>query len=85
MLTQDYEQARKKKEELEQEVLICQTRLERSEKIIEGLASEKLSWNQKQRTCLKDNETVLADTIFCACAVTYFGIFPTQYRQKSTH
>ena len=76
-----YEEEKRKKEELEREVESCQTRLWRSEKIITGLGSEKESWIQKQRECELDRETLLADSIFCACALSYFGVFPTNYRQ----
>jgi hypothetical protein len=48
------------------------------------LASEKLSWHKKETDCRSNNDTVLADALYCACAITYFGIFPTNYRTAAS-
>ncbi|KRX01956.1 hypothetical protein PPERSA_07601 [Pseudocohnilembus persalinus] len=81
-LTFEYNQAKKTKEDLEENVQICTIRLERATRIIDGLNSEKIAWEVKENNCQKDKKTVLADAIFSAAALTYFGTFPMGMREQ---
>lgn len=54
----------------------------RAEKLISGLASEKEAWRIRGQDCRNDTETILSDSVLCAVAVAYYGVFPQNTREQ---
>ncbi len=83
ILQLEYDNARKEKEALETQIRDCTLRLQRAEKLISGLASEKRSWIVKQQNCEQGKKCILSDALICAQAVLYNGVFTSFYRDRA--
>lgn len=46
-LEEEYKSAKEKEEELKKKVRLCEVQLDRAEKLIKGLAGEKIAWAKK--------------------------------------
>jgi dynein heavy chain len=58
--------------------------LDRAEKLIKGLAGEKIAWGKKVVDEWEvEKTTVLGDCILCSGIVAYMGAFPISYREET--
>ena len=62
----------------------CIVQLDRAEKLIKGLAGEKISWGKKVVEWNEEKETVLGDCVLCSGIIAYLGAFPITYRDDTT-
>ncbi|GFR03643.1 dynein heavy chain 7, axonemal [Trichonephila clavata] len=74
-------QAQKEKEDLENQVQLCATQLERAQLLIGGLGGEKDRWNESaiELGVLYDNLT--GDILIASAVVAYLGAFTSAFRQ----
>lgn len=82
-LESEYQLAKKKKDELEAQVTKVREQLERAEKLIKGLAGEKIAWGQKVVDWGEESKGVLGDCVLCAGIIAYLGAFPISYREMT--
>lgn len=82
-LEAEYQDAKRKKDELEANVQKVKTQLERAEKLTKGLASEKIAWGERVIDWKKEAEGVLGDCVLCSGIIAYLGAFPISYREMT--
>ncbi|XP_078663939.1 dynein axonemal heavy chain 1-like [Branchiostoma floridae x Branchiostoma belcheri] len=76
-----YEECVAKKEELEQKCDECEQRLIRADKLIGGLADEKIRWAESVKYLEKMVDNAIGDVLAASGAVAYLGVFTGEYRQ----
>ena len=69
-----------KKEELARKVTECNLKLGRAEKLLSGLADEKMRWAATIETLDARIKNVVGDVLMAAGSVAYLGAFTTEYR-----
>ena len=79
-LEDDYNQAKKEKEDLENQVDTCSKQLERAEQLLSGLGGEKKSWGQKAEDYRSAVHTITGDVCLCSGIIAYLGAFYQSYR-----
>ncbi|XP_066265764.1 dynein axonemal heavy chain 1-like isoform X1 [Branchiostoma lanceolatum] len=75
-----YEECVAKKEELEQKCDECEQRLVRADKLIGGLADEKIRWAESVKYLDKMVDNAIGDVLAASGAVAYLGVFTGEYR-----
>ena len=81
-LKDTYETSTAKKQALEDELADLELKLERAEKLVNGLAGEKVRWEQSI-TLYEDQLMCLpGDVVIAAAFMSYAGPFPSQYRDE---
>lgn len=58
-----------------------QVKLERAEKLINGLASTKLGWEDRKKKLEEKYEYLVGDALMSAAFLSYAGPFPSEYRE----
>jgi len=48
-----------------------------------GLESEKINWCKNIESLKKDEETIIGDCLLSSSIMSYFGIFPKDYRDET--
>lgn len=81
-LEDEYNQARKEKEELEASVDLCAKQLERAEKLITGLGGEKISWGKKAKEYREALISITGDIVLSSGIIAYMGAFMMGYREQ---
>jgi len=71
-----------KKEQLENNCRLCEERLDRADKLIGGLADEKIRWSQTVDKLTGVIKNVVGDVLISAGFVAYLGAFTGEYRQS---
>ena len=64
-----------KKKELEHNILICEQKLDRAEKLIGGLGGEKDRWTEAARVLGDKYDTITGDALLSSGVVAYLGPF----------
>lgn len=82
-LNSQFNEAVKKKDDLQFQVEQCSQRLERAEKLISGLGGEYKSWSIKSERLGKDFENVVGDIVIASGVIAYLGIYTSTFRQKT--
>ena len=59
---------------------LCEKQLLRATRLIQGLGTEKVSWNKKLDELHIDLKMMIGDILLCAGIITYLGIFTFQMR-----
>ena len=77
-----YERTASKKKELEDNVELCKHRLIRADKLIGGLADEKVRWAQMVEKLTRDMVNVIGDILISSGSVAYCAPFTENYRHK---
>jgi dynein heavy chain len=84
-LQKNFEETMKKKEELKEKCDLCTARLERAEKLIGGLADEKVRWAESVKASDRMLVNIIGDVMVASGAVSYLGAFTGEYRTKLIH
>jgi len=71
-----------KKEQLENNCRLCEERLDRADKLIGGLADEKVRWSETVDKLTGVIKNVVGDVLISAGFVAYLGAFTGEYRQQ---
>lgn len=73
-----------KKKELENNIDICEKKLDRAEKLIGGLGGEKDRWTEAARVLGDKYINITGDVLLSSGLVAYLGAFTVDYRQVNT-
>ncbi|KER25823.1 hypothetical protein T265_06797 [Opisthorchis viverrini] len=73
------------KQRLEEEVLLCATKLERAKKLIGGLGGEKDRWSQAADHLLQVYSNLTGDILVSAGVIAYLGPFTSVFREECIH
>jgi len=79
-LNQQFELVNQKKKSLEQQVTECSDRLDRAEKLLGGLANEKVRWQERARQLALDFVNVVGNILVASGVIAYLGVFTAAYR-----
>mmetsp|Transcript_10385 Transcript_10385/g.18281 ORF Transcript_10385/g.18281 Transcript_10385/m.18281 type:complete len:2113 (+) Transcript_10385:3522-9860(+) len=82
-LLSEFEQAKKKKDELEVQVDECSKRLVRAEKLISGLGGEKSRWSESSSVLGVKYNNITGDVLISSGIVAYLGTFMGKYRVET--
>ena len=80
-LKDKYEASTANKQALEDELEDLEQKLERAEKLVNGLAGEKVRWEQSIETYEEQIEALPGDVVIAAAFMSYAGPFPSEYRE----
>ena len=69
-----------KKEQLEENIDICSKKLDRAEKLIDGLGGEKDRWSEAARELGQLYDNVTGDVLLSSGIVAYLGAFTVDFR-----
>ena len=69
-----------KKDELEDQKADCILRLDRAERLLDGLGGEKKRWTVSVKQLQSQKQTVVGDILLCSGIVAYLGAFSAAYR-----
>lgn len=72
-----------KKKELEHNILICEQKLDRAEKLIGGLGGEKDRWIEAARVLGDRYDRITGDVLLSSGVVAYLGPFAVDFRNVS--
>ena len=72
-----------KKKELEHNIMICEQKLDRAEKLIGGLGGEKDRWTEAARVLGDKYDRVTGDVLLSSGVVAYLGPFTVDFRNVS--
>ena len=72
-----------KKKELEHNILICEQKLDRVEKLIGGLGGEKDRWTEAARVLGDKYDRITGDVLLSSGVVAYLGPFTVGFRNVS--
>jgi len=81
-LQEKFQQCVNKKEELENKCQLCEDRLVRADKLIGGLAEEKVRWADTVASLNNIIRNVIGDVMSSSGFVAYLGAFTGEYRQS---
>ena len=70
----------KKKASLEFQVKECSERLDRAEKLLGGLSTEKVRWEERVATLSADYTNVVGNILVASGVIAYLGVFTVPYR-----
>ncbi|KAL9652089.1 hypothetical protein ABK040_015890 [Willaertia magna] len=74
--------ALKEREELEAEIDLCEKKLERAAKLIDGLSDEKVRWQEMLKSYIQQQQDIVGNMIINAGVVAYLGAFTKQFRER---
>eukprot|EP01060_Flectonema_neradi_P032219 TRINITY_DN5085_c1_g2_i2.p1 TRINITY_DN5085_c1_g2~~TRINITY_DN5085_c1_g2_i2.p1 ORF type:complete len:4162 (+),score=927.24 TRINITY_DN5085_c1_g2_i2:1218-12488(+) len=71
-----------KKKMLEDDIAVTEARLVRADKLISGLSSEQLRWEQALEDLKEEREGLVGTMLLAAGSVAYTGVFTADFRTK---
>jgi dynein heavy chain, axonemal len=83
-LDADLQSKKRKKEQLEHDVLMCTIKLDRAQKLIHGLGGEKLRWSTTAERLKTQLDKLTGDVLLAAAQIAYLGPFTASYRKSAT-
>lgn len=78
----DLQQATEQKQSLEEEVDTTEVKLDRAQKLINGLGDERKRWNEQSELLAEAYENLTGDVLIASGIVAYLGTFTMQYRRE---
>ncbi|XP_050294970.1 dynein axonemal heavy chain 10 [Anthonomus grandis grandis] len=84
-LNQKYATAMKRRQELQEETDIMMRRLEAADKLISGLSSEKIRWNEDLKNLKIEKERLVGNCILCSGFLAYCGPFTFEFRRNMVY
>lgn len=69
MLEASFDEANSKKEQLAVDVEQCRARLDRAQKLMGGLGSEKIRWTESCASLSASYENIVGDALVCAGSI----------------
>lgn len=82
MLEVNFKEANDKKEQLVEDVGQCRARLDRAVKLMSGLGGERTRWTQSCADLTASYDDLVGDTLVCAGAISYLGVFTPDFRHQ---
>merc|ERR1712196_29667 len=84
VLNTQLEKLTKEFEEFQEDFKGLEARLDRAEKLVLGLSNSKGSWEIAQKKYQDQKARIDGDTLLEAAFASYFGPFPSEYREMLT-
>mmetsp|Transcript_46773 Transcript_46773/g.83798 ORF Transcript_46773/g.83798 Transcript_46773/m.83798 type:complete len:4084 (-) Transcript_46773:846-13097(-) len=81
-LQESYEESVQKGKNLEAEMKVTEVRLERAGKLIGGLSSEKVRWEESVKSLVEKKVNLTGNMLIAAGAIAYIGPFTSKYRAR---
>ncbi len=81
-LQRKYDDSMKKKADLEAEMAKTKVRLARADKLVGGLAGERIRWDKTVTQLLATRSQVIGDALLSAASVAYLGPFTADFRAR---
>ena len=72
-----------KKNDLVRQVEVCGQKLERAERLIEGLGGERDRWSEMSATLSKRFSMLVGDVLLSSGVIAYLGPFTIEYRREA--
>eukprot|EP00736_Rhodelphis_marinus_P009962 Rmarinus@m.13206 len=82
-LKQDFDNAVTEKESLAEQVVVCEKRLVRAQKLIGGLGGEKDRWTEMAEKLSHEYNNLTGDVLVSAGIIAYLGAFTLKYRDSA--
>ncbi|KAA6320602.1 MAG: putative Dynein heavy chain, partial [Streblomastix strix] len=82
LLKAKYDESVSKKAKIEEEIEATIIKLERAEKLMNGLQGENERWTQTVKDLDQNKSTLLGDALVATGYVTYLGPFTSEYRKQ---
>ena len=79
-LEADYQAAVDKEKRLQNETDTCRIKLERAQKLIEGLKDEKVRWAEEENILKEKFRNIVGDLMISSGIIAYLGVFTGSYR-----
>ena len=79
-LEADYQAAVDKEKKLQNDVDTCRIKLERAQKLIDGLKDEKVRWGLEEQVLKEKYKNIVGDLIIASGIIAYLGVFTISYR-----
>ena len=79
-LENKYKIALEEEQKLQHEVDICVLKLERAQKLIDGLKEEKVRWAEEAQNLKSKYKNSIGDMLLCSGIIAYLGVFTGVYR-----
>jgi len=76
-------EANEKAKELQRKQKECASKLQRAEKLIDGLGGEQVSWTKKSSQLGKDFKNLTGDILIASGIIAYLGVFTAYYRKSA--
>ena len=84
-LEKDFNEAITTKQNLENEMEVCEGKLERADKLLGGLGGEAVRWAATVEDLKKAEVNVIGDVLVAAGTISYLGPFMSKYRADTEH
>ena len=79
-LQADYQAAVDKEKSLQNEVDTCRIKLDRAQKLIDGLKDEKVRWAEEEEVLKEKFKNIVGDLMISSGIIAYLGVFTGAYR-----
>ncbi|XP_063858635.1 dynein axonemal heavy chain 3-like isoform X1 [Scylla paramamosain] len=81
-LNDEFTKKQKEKKDLEDSIVRCEQKRDRSERLIGGLGGERDRWSNEAQTLSESLENVVGDVLIAAAVIAYLGAFTVEYREE---
>ncbi|XP_063587791.1 dynein axonemal heavy chain 3-like [Penaeus indicus] len=81
-LNDEFTKKQKEKKDLEDSIVRCEQKRDRSERLIGGLGGERDRWSDAAQQLSESLENVVGDVLIAAAVVSYLGVFTVDYREE---
>ncbi|XP_066944541.1 dynein axonemal heavy chain 3-like [Macrobrachium rosenbergii] len=81
-LNDEFTKKQKEKKDLEDSIVRCEQKRDRSERLIGGLGGERDRWSSEAQQLSESLENVVGDVLIAAAIIAYLGPFTVDYRQE---
>ncbi len=79
----ELEEKKQKKKELEEDISMCELKLDRAEKLLSGLGGEKTAWKHRAEELTEQLERLSGDVLLASAYSAYVGPFTSDFRKKA--
>ncbi|XP_042223547.1 dynein axonemal heavy chain 3-like [Homarus americanus] len=80
-LNDEFTKKQKEKKDLEDSIVRCEQKRDRSERLIGGLGGERDRWSNEAQQLSESLENIVGDVLIAAAIVAYLGAFTVDYRE----
>ena len=82
LLQKKFAESKKQQEELKNKIQECQIKLERAQKLTDGLSEEKVRWGNDIKSLEVKMTLLPGDSIISSGMISYAGAFTSGFRQS---
>ncbi|CAL4136329.1 unnamed protein product, partial [Meganyctiphanes norvegica] len=82
-LNDEFTKKQKEKKDLEDSIVRCEQKRDRSERLIGGLGGERDRWSDAAHQLTESLENVVGDVLIASAIVAYLGAFTLEYRKET--